>query len=300
MEPMRSKPPARVTSPCYVTEIGREGIIRRWRLPDSTTISQPKPPSYVTEVGREGIIRRWRLPDSTTISQPQPSQEELFSRLDDLFYAEDPNFPGGKRRKVLPKGHFEEAIQKILELHGNLGTVTWVEYCMLRGIYHIYTTEFVDSLAEELKSLNADSGKPILEICAGDGTLSRELVARGSNMVAVDDKSWDGLNFGPNVIELDGLDAVREYEPWVVIGCWVPKGNEVDVNVLRYPTVRAYIHIGYKKDGITGSKKLWKEPGWKFKALRSVNQYALGPGDIRYHYTYPTSSLAYLFQRTNA
>ncbi len=57
------------------------------------------------------------------------------------------------------------------------------------NIYHLFTGEFVDSLASHIKG-SGISG-PAVEIAAGDGKLSYQLRRKGLDIIATDDYSMD-------------------------------------------------------------------------------------------------------------
>ncbi len=80
-----------------------------------------------------------------------------------------------------------------------------------QGIYCFFSGAFV----RELARLIGDA--PALEIAAGDGTLTRFLRARGTQIRATDDYSWSAVAFPDDVERLDARSALREYGPRVVV-----------------------------------------------------------------------------------
>lgn len=107
-----------------------------------------------------------------------------------------------------------------------------------KGIYCFYSRPLVKALAALM------SGRPTLEIAAGDGTLSRFLSAAGVNITATDDHSWSHvLSFPEEVEPLDAGAALAKYQPKVVVCSWPPPDNRFEREVFRTPSVEQYIVI---------------------------------------------------------
>src|SRR3954462_9173889 len=111
------------------------------------------------------------------------------------------------------------------------------------GIYSFPTVELVARLKEIIGDRMA------IEIGAGNGVLAEALGIRATDSfqqaqaeyaAVYEQHGFATVPYGPNVECLTAYDAVRKYDPDVVLGCWVThkfdlaqpwrKGNEVDVD----------------------------------------------------------------------
>ena len=133
-------------------------------------------------------------------------------------------------------------------------------FCVKHGLYCIPTQELIDWLKPLL------AGERAIEIGAGTGTLAESL-----DIHATDNKMqlWPEIRaqylltrqtpvtYGPRVEELDALEAIRRYEPTVVIAAWVThkwrpqetwrEGNAWGVEEERIVQQATYVHIGNRK-----------------------------------------------------
>lgn len=156
------------------------------------------------------------------------------------------------------------------------------------GIYAFPTVELVDYLRGVIADRSA------IEIGAGNGVLAEAL-----NIPATDSRQQERptirhlfdardqvpVTYGPNVVTMHALKAVRTYEPDIAIGCWVTHkyepvrhaagGNEDGVDeeeLLR--GVGLYVFIGNTL--VHQDKKIWKRrhtiiyPDWLYS--RAMNQ----------------------------
>jgi hypothetical protein len=144
-----------------------------------------------------------------------------------------------------------------------------------KGIYCFYSRRLVGGLAKLART--ALAGLPpaapdrsqVLEIAAGDGTLSRFLSAAGVPCLATDDLSWDAsaravkeLPAG-SVEALDAVDALRRHRPAVVFCSWPPAGNQFERQVFQNPDTRLYVVIGSRHQFASGNWHdylHWAEP----------------------------------------
>jgi hypothetical protein len=108
-----------------------------------------------------------------------------------------------------------------------------------KGIYCFYSRELVARLAELIGT------RRVLEVAAGDGTLSRFLQARGVKISATDDYSWpDRIHYPESVARMDAVTALRQHAPEVVICSWPPARNTFEREIFRTKSVQMYLVIG--------------------------------------------------------
>jgi len=85
----------------------------------------------------------------------------------------------------------------------------------------VFTIEWIDGLAAFLTSLGLH-GKRVLEVCAGENTLSAPMRARGFDWVATDVTLRETAVSQP--LELAAFDAVKKLEPSAVFWSWWSEG----------------------------------------------------------------------------
>jgi len=140
------------------------------------------------------------------------------------------------------------------------------------GIYNFPTVELVDFLRDYIGDRRA------IEIGAGHGVLAQALDIRATDNCMQRKAKYRRIYratgqptvpYGRNVIEIDAHDAVRRYDPDVVIGCWITHrydpgrhyagGNEIGVDeadVIRH--CLQYIMIG--NTAVHALKPIWELP----------------------------------------
>lgn len=107
-----------------------------------------------------------------------------------------------------------------------------------KGIYCFYSRPFIRALR------GLAQGREVLEIAAGDGTLSRFLSAEGVSARATDDHGWDSvIDYGTDVERSDARAALRKHSPRVVICSWPPPGNPFERAVFETRSVETYVVI---------------------------------------------------------
>lgn len=130
-------------------------------------------------------------------------------------------------------------------------------FCVKRGLYCIPTTELIHWLKTQIGPRRA------LEIGAGNGVLAANL-----DIHATDNKmqTWPDIKahyqmtgqtpvtYGLRVEELDALEAIRRYQPDVVVAAWVThkwnpadplrEGNAWGVQEEDIVARATYIHVG--------------------------------------------------------
>lgn len=105
-----------------------------------------------------------------------------------------------------------------------------------QGIYCFYSRALIRSIARLTR------GQSVLEIAAGDGTLSRFLREAGVDIRATDDHSWSAIDFG-DVERMEARVALQRHRPEVVVCSWPPAGNPFERAVFETPSVQRYIVI---------------------------------------------------------
>lgn len=123
-----------------------------------------------------------------------------------------------------------------------------------KGIWCFYSRPLIQALAQRI------GNRSCLEIAAGDGTLSRFLVAAGVPIVATDDYSWsDSIDFPDTVLHQDARTALRVHQPQVVLCSWPPAGNPFEQHVFATPSVQQYIVIGSRHETSTGNWAAYRD-----------------------------------------
>lgn len=84
------------------------------------------------------------------------------------------------------------------------------------GYYFLVTKTLIDNLSELLK------GKRCLEIMAGNGFFSKQLINNGIDIVATDDFSWKLANPESHIKQYDAVEAVKTFKEQsdILIICW--------------------------------------------------------------------------------
>jgi hypothetical protein len=139
--------------------------------------------------------------------------------------------------------------------------------CNEENIFQLWTKEYIKNLSKIIRKLIKDN--LVLEVCAGDGTLSHWLRQYGVNIIATDNFSW-GVNGKHKstrenpiisvfeVQKMEALEAIDYYSPRMVIASWIPYGDSLDIKILK-KKVEYFILIGESKWGCTGTIDFWDE-----------------------------------------
>ncbi|MDD2898278.1 MAG: hypothetical protein PHI31_06155 [Desulfuromonadaceae bacterium] len=142
-------------------------------------------------------------------------------------------FSGGLERKPVSLGWFRL-----------LWPLVWQRRLLMplvqpEGIYCFYSRQLIDALVKLI------GARTSLEIAAGDGTLTRFLTDRGVQITATDDYSWGHeVKYPELVVNLNAQDALRTYNPDVVLCSWPPAGNTFEQQVFKTKSVQLYVVIG--------------------------------------------------------
>lgn len=148
----------------------------------------------------------------------------------------------------------------------------WLSFCADSGRFLIVTAELVESLVEVLSGLA--SGE-LLEVAAGGGELAAALRAAGCAVTATDSEPCGG-----DVLRLQAAEALRRFQPAIVLGCFVPAGSGVDAAVLAAPPVRDYVVINARIGGVCGDPALWNTSGWLAEPLPEISQRLITRHDV--------------------
>ena len=165
----------------------------------------------------------------------------------------------------------------------------------------VFTTEWLDSLARFLTSLGLPQGARVLEVCAGENTLSAPMRERGYDWVATDVTIRETAVTPP--IQCGGYDAVRRYQPRAVFWSWWSEGaTPVSADVTSQGTRDAQdteesknacdsaargedwqtadwcmkaevpiIFVGEPRGGVTGSASFWAGP-WRPSLVADITE----------------------------
>lgn len=151
----------------------------------------------------------------------------------------------------------------------------WLAECMDAGRYLALSAPFVDALAEALRCLGTS---PVLEVCAGDGSLAAALGSRGTTIAATDVRPPAQTKARVEPLATD--EALRCYRPRVVLGSFVPVDSLVDQQVLDAPDVRHYVLLNARLGGELGARCLWTHPGWRRMPLEQVTRWMICRHDV--------------------
>lgn len=146
----------------------------------------------------------------------------------------------------------------------------WLARCHDEGRYLVPTEELVDEMVRLLVGLGDG---PVVEICAGDGSLARALRSGGVGVIATDvspsvRRPWE-------VRTLAAHEALDRYRPRVVIGSFVPVDADVDRRVLADPDVRHYLVFTARIGHDDGSRPDWDRPGWSRKVVPELTRWLI-------------------------
>lgn len=181
-----------------------------------------------------------------------------------------------------------DAISGTSPVYGRGGTFVerleypWPRMMKRAGFYTILNQEFIDLLAKAMhrRRLNTVPG---IEICAGIGRLSYELNKRGMNLKPIDDGSDPDTDKG-DIVErgINHLEALKKYNPRMVVGCWIPDDPQIGADVLGYPSVDFFVDIGESPPNATWLTREYENSEFKLMYWREVAMYAIGTSDYFY------------------
>jgi len=181
----------------------------------------------------------------------------------------------------LPTSSEVMAFQKFLNENGffvfKKSWGNWARYCLLKQLCLIPTAEYINALSKKLNELS--SGTRALEVCAGDGKQSYWLRKSGTDIVATDDYSRRMRKESIDVEKLSFTDALRKYNPRVVVASWTPPNSRVPEQVLRYPGVTHYVGIeGDPEESY--SLEFFERKDFNIQLDEGLTHLAIGPYDF--------------------
>jgi len=144
--------------------------------------------------------------------------------------------------------------------------------CKVLDIFQFLSEEFIEHVAKSIKKLNAQR---IIEIGAGDGFLSAFLKERGIDILPTDSYSRPYINHQEHVEKLDHKEALKKYNPDLIVINWGELRGTYSSDVLEYPSVKYLLWIGEGPEGCTGSEELWE-----FDFDDTENPYCLSRTDM--------------------
>jgi hypothetical protein len=151
----------------------------------------------------------------------------------------------------------------------------WLARCEDAGQYVALNAPFVRTLAGVLQALGA---APVLEVCAGDGSLAAALRYSGVEVIATDVQPPTHALTSVEPISAD--EALRRYRPRVVLGSFVPVDADVDQRVLDSPEVWEYVVLNARLGGEFGAPCLWTHGGWTRTPLGKVKEWMVSRHDV--------------------
>lgn len=170
-------------------------------------------------------------------------------------------------------------------------------FCVKHGLYQLPTVELVNYLRERI------DGRTAIELGAGNGVFGRSL---GIPMYDNKMQEWPEIKahyamlqqptvtYGQEVIEMDGLEAVKKVKPQVVVACWltqIKKDDVYDGNMYGVDedalmdNVETYIHVGNER--VHGSKRILQNPKYRIELLSA-------PGLIFSRSMHPEQNVIYI------
>lgn len=157
-------------------------------------------------------------------------------------------------------------------------------FCHYKGIYGVVTNELVD----DLKELIGDDSA--IEVGSGNGTLGKALGITCTDnycqtfpdvVMAYRTMQQPTIEYGSHVERLDAVEAVKKYNPKVVVGSWITHrfdynnpnadGNAHGPDEYQFfdNDVERYIMLG--NDSTHNKKPLYHHPNYKTERIKNEN-----------------------------
>ncbi len=158
------------------------------------------------------------------------------------------------------------------------------------GIFEIFTREFVDNLSSFIEKKFGKNVK-IVEVCAGDGRLSKALKEKGFNIIAVDNRSRQNpdetsdIEYPDFVINDSALNYIKNNKPELILASWIEFQDNLDIKLVE--TGIPLIIIGEASGGCTGTSKFWERKDFRYKKLEDASEYNISRTDSKFmmHHT---------------
>lgn len=205
------------------------------------------------------VIESDRLLKNGLLPQPLPQlllpddiQDTIFKKISDQY-------PAGDKAGDDLWNRFNEALPKLDKLLRSYRDYLETTY----GMWSYTSAPFVKDLADYINQ------KPVLEVMAGNGYISKGLKNLNSNQTiyTTDSQAWTkenetGKHPVTEIESLDAIEALNKYGQDVsfVVMSWAPDKQTTDWQLLqlireKYPQI-TLITIG-EKNGATNSKEFW-------------------------------------------
>ena len=144
----------------------------------------------------------------------------------------------------------------------------WLARCDDDARYLRITREFAGALGRVLRSLGPG---PILEICAGDGTLARVLRAQGLAVSATDLAPVSGRDTPP--LPYSAAESLDRFPAASVLGSFVPFDAGIHDRVLSAEHVRHYLILDAWPEGV--GRPGTPGQGWRAQPLPQVSRWMI-------------------------
>ncbi|MHB8899743.1 MAG: hypothetical protein ACYC6Y_13430 [Thermoguttaceae bacterium] len=151
----------------------------------------------------------------------------------------------------------------------------WLAQCDDHDRFLAVSQELVDQLAAVLRRLAGD--ETVVEVCAGSGQLACALATAGIAIRPTDAHPAAG---DTAVLSMPADEALRSFQPRVVLGVFVPFDAGVDQAVLASPSVHHYLFLNARIGGMLGSDSLWQAGNWQAEPLPNVTRWMLTRHDV--------------------
>lgn len=165
-------------------------------------------------------------------------------------------------------------------------------WCNEHRVWQLINLEFIQELASKIREIDP---KTILEVGAGRGLLGKYLGKELNRKVIItDDYSWwkcgrmgdDESVISGAVTKTDYKEAVRRYNPDLIIASWIPHGREWVKYFREHESVNGCIVIGEPRGGCTGDDSDW-DTSWKIECLSNVEKFGLCCNDHGFCHGHP-------------
>lgn len=167
-------------------------------------------------------------------------------------------------------------------------------------VWQLFNLEFIQELADKIKEIDPEI---ILEVGAGRGLLGKYLSKElNREIIITDDYSWwenDDASGETNrqncpsirlrddeIIKMDYKNAIKFYNPDMIIVSWIPYEKEWVKDFREYESVKEYIVIGEQRGGCTGNENDWNT-NWNIEDLDSVEKFGICKSDHGFLYRDP-------------